>query len=196
MADSHLNEEPEVEVEGGQKEQEVVASGELYKQTISDSKTWVLRHFTLQGVYLSYSTSDGTKKGQIDITDCKLKLATPEECNNMAAKFAFAIITKKKVHYLCSTSERNRVAWMIIIHEQAEANRSFRRHLHVGEQVVTSKKVKRREINENTNVLLIATNIPRVLVVHPINNNLMEEIKWDSENPSVFEAVRYLSYLK
>lgn len=178
-------------------EKEIVASGELYKQTVSDSKTWVLRYFTLQGVYLSYSTTtlDGIKKGQIDITDCKLKIATPEECNNKCARYAFAIITRKKIHYICASSERNRVAWMIIIHEQAEANRSFRRHLRVGEQVVTSKPVKKREFNEElstvatTNVLLIATNMPRVLVVHPINNNLIEEIKWDAQNPSVFEAV-------
>ena len=77
---------------------EILASGELYKQTASDSKAWVLRNFTLRGVYLSYSTTDGVKKGQIDITDCKIKIATDKECENPSARYAFAIITKKKIH--------------------------------------------------------------------------------------------------
>ena len=62
-------------------EGEIVATGDLFKQSTKGSKAWALRHFVLVGPYFVYYTHDGSKKkGQFDISDCTVRICEPDEC--------------------------------------------------------------------------------------------------------------------
>jgi hypothetical protein len=174
--------------------QEVVASGELYKQS-QGGRHWALRKFILTGIYLIYFNKKGEKKGQWDITDCVIKKISPEECNMAAAKYAFAIIGPKKYYIACASSDKNRHTWMTVINEQIEEfKEDIRRFLKAGEVVHGNAIVKRRNmLGIGSNVRLLLTNFPRIMVIDPASLVLRDQMSWTRDHPPSFARVRFFS---
>ena len=175
-------------------EQEIVATGELYKQSSSGSKTWALRTVALASVYLMYYTKDGKLKGQIDITGCTIKLMTAEECGSKNAKYAFAIEGNKKKFVFCASNEKNRVAWMMLLNEQIEENRDIiRKFLKTGEELHANQVVKKKgTFGFNSSIRLVVTNFPRILIIDAKTNKLLETISWERTEPPELITVRFL----
>ena len=69
---------------------EVAAIGDLYKKNLSGRKAWNLREFALTGVQMIYYKK-GVKRGEWDISGCKIRKISAEEAQESAAKCAFAI---------------------------------------------------------------------------------------------------------
>lgn len=170
---------------------EIIATGELFKQSTSGSKTWALRKFVLAGTYLIYFNKRGERKGQWDIVDCQVRRMAPEEVGTAAAKYAFAIVGQKKTHILCASSEKNRVAWVNLISEQIiEFKDILRRFLKTGEIIVGNGIVKKRNMfGIATNLRMLITNYPRVLMIDENTEVLTDQLSWDRTNPPSFIKV-------
>ena len=176
----------------------IVARGELYKQT--RYKIWVLRHFILgRSKFLAYESKDGKKKSNIDISYGKLKILTPEECGDTRLKFAFSLITRRKTFVLCASSERNRVAWMILLHQTIESNKSIARYLFNNEETLASSVVKKKGMFFSHSIVkMTVTNYPRMILTQTDeDDSLINQISWDKSSIPVITKVNsvFLSYI-
>jgi hypothetical protein len=172
-------------------ENEVVATGELFKKSNTGSKTWALRNFVLTGLYLIYYTKDGQFKGKMDISDCFAKTITPEECGTKNAKYCFLVSGPRKQLILCASNERNRAAWIILINEQSEEYRDIiRRYLKTGEELIANEVIiKKSSFGISSKIRMVITNYPRILLVHPTNSKLFEQIIWTRDAPPILIKV-------
>jgi hypothetical protein len=173
---------------------EVIATGELFKQSTSGSKTWALRKFVLSGIYLTYYNKDGEQKGQWEIVDCVLKSMTPEEVGTQAAKNAFALIGPKRTHILCASTDKNRIAWTNLIREQIEEYRDLlRRFLKTGEIIVGNSLIKKKNIfGMSTNLRMLLTNYPRILLIDEVGGAVNDQMSWQRDTPPTIAMVRPL----
>jgi thioredoxin-related protein len=177
-------------------EQEIVATGELYKQSSSGSKTWALRTISLASVYLMYYTKDGKLKGQVDISGCKVNLMTAEDLGSKNAKYAFSIEGGKKKYIFCASNEKNRVAWMMLLNEQIEENRDIiRKYLKTGEELHANQLVNKKNTLFSSKVRFVVTNFPRILFIDAKTNKLLEVLSWDRAAPPVLVVVCFHAYL-
>ena len=195
---------------------EVVAIGELFKQATTGTKTWQLRKFVLEGVYMQYYNEKGEKRGEWDISNCTVKSMTSEEVGTVAAKHAFCLLTngnnsasssssspnsrpsmKRRMSFkksgpaqfvLCASSERNKQLWMSLLNEQIiEFHDPIRRFLRTGEIVHGNNIVKVKNVfGMSSNVRLVITNMPRILVINPIALVINDQVSWSREDPPVF----------
>lgn len=168
--------------------EEIVAAGELFKQSTSGSKTWALRKFVLAGVYLIYFNRKGERKGQWSIMGCQVKRMTPEEVGTPAAKNAFALVGPKTTHVLCASSDKNRVAWINLISEQIiEFKDILRRFLNTGESIVGNSQVRKKGLfGFSSNMRVLLTNLPRLIVIDQTAEVLNDQMSWDKQCPPTF----------
>jgi PH domain len=173
-------------------ENEIVATGDLFKQANTGSKTWALRKFVLSGPFLIYFTHDGlVRKGQFDITDCNVKNVSAEECGSKNAKYAFSVIGPKKSLLLCASSERNRVAWMILISQQAEEYAdTIRRYLKSGEALHANVVIKKKgTLGMSSKIRVLVTNFPRILLLDPNSFRILDQMAWNRAEPPTLIVV-------
>jgi hypothetical protein len=170
---------------------EIVATGELFKLSSSGSRTWALRKFVLAGIYLIYFNKKGERKGQWDIMHCRVKEMTSAEVGSPAAKYSFAIIGPKMTHILCASNEKNRVAWTNLITEQIEEYSDIlRRFLKTGEEVIGNGVVRKKNVfGMSSNIRMIITNYPRILHIDEVAELLQDQMSWDRQNPPSFYKV-------
>lgn len=164
---------------------EITATGDLWKQSQTGGKLWSLRRFILTNIYLVYYNKKGEKRGQWDISDCILQQMSSEEAGSKSAQHAFAVIGQNKLFLLNANTDQNRAAWIKIIEEQIEEFRDpDRRHMRTGEQIYGKGVIKKRNMfGMGSNVRLIITNYPRIIVIDPAPNVKRHQISWAREDP-------------
>jgi hypothetical protein len=170
---------------------EIVATGELYKQQSNGSKVWTSRTFVLSGIHLAYFDKDGVRKGQLNLSDCEVNMLTPEECGSKNARYAFSITGPKKSLVLCASSERNRIAWMILLAEQIDEYQDvIRRYLKTGEELIANVVVKKKNtFGLSANVRLVVANFPRILFIDPKTCKLLHQFIWTRSSPPVLTKI-------
>ena len=90
----------------------------------------------------------GEKRGEWDISGCKVRKVTPEEAKQPAAKFAFAIEGNKHQYLLSANSDKNRDLWIAMLEKQIHEFRNpVRRFIRTGEVVHANGFVKRKNVS-------------------------------------------------
>jgi hypothetical protein len=173
---------------------EIVATGELFKQSTSGSRTWALRKFVLAGIYMIYFNKKGERKGQWEIIECHVRAMTPDEVGTPAARNAFALVGPKKTHVLCASSDKNRIAWINLIMEQIEEYKDIlRRFLKTGEQTVGHGMVKKKNVfGLSTTLRMLITNFPRIILIDEAPGVINDQMSWERLHPPSFFRVRIL----
>lgn len=157
---------------------EVAAIGDLYKKNVAGRKTWNLREFALTGVLMIYYKK-GVKRGEWDISGCKVRKVSPEEAQQPAAKFAFAIEGNKKQYMLSANNEKNRELWITVLEKQIHEFRNpVRRFIRTGEIVHANGFVKKKNVFGKTPILLVITNFPRIIEIDPATIELKDQYSW------------------
>lgn len=157
---------------------EVAAIGDLYKKNLAGRKTWNLREFALTGVQLIYYKK-GVKRGEWDISGCKVRKISAEEAQEPAAKFAFAIEGNKKQFMLSANNEKNRELWISVLEKQIHEFRNpVRRFIRTGEVVHANGFVKKGNLFGKVPVLLVVTNYPRIIEIDPATIELRDQYTW------------------
>jgi hypothetical protein len=179
--------------------EETVAVGDLFKLGGSQGgrRTWNLRRFYLAGIYLSYYSRSGKKKGQWDIRGCSVRKTTPEECKMPDALYAFALVGKNKFYVMCASNERSRAVWIRCIGEQIEEFKvDIRQHIRRGEVIVADEKVRKKGglLGTFSTVRLVITNFPKIMIIDPRDCILKEQLSWGKADPPKFTTVRNLYY--
>lgn len=164
---------------------EIVATGDLFKQAKKQVNNWTLRKFLLSGIHLTYFDDNGSVKGRIDISGCIVRRVSPEECHNPACKFAFGLFTNRKVRrcLVCATNEEDRNAWIQILEAQiSEFQDVVRRFVYSSEEVAGSSVViKKNLIGIESSYRLVITNYPRMLLIDPVTCKLKDQILFTRE---------------
>jgi hypothetical protein len=174
---------------------EVAAIGDLYKKNLTGRKTWNLREFALTGVQLIYYKK-GVKRGEWDISGCKVRKITPEEAQQPAAKFAFAIEGNKKQYMLSANNEKNRELWINVLEKQIHEFRNpVRRFIRTGEIVHANGFVKKKNMFGKTPVLLVVTNYPRIIEIDPATIELIDQFSWVPSAPPTMSKVIYIFHI-
>ena len=168
---------------------EVAAIGDLYKKNLSGRKTWNLREFALTGVQLIYYKNQ-VKRGEWDISGCKVRKITAEEAQQPAAKYAFAIEGNKKQFMLSANNEKNRELWISVLEKQIHEFRNpVRRFIRTGEIVHANGFVKKGNIFGKVPILLVVTNYPRIIEIDPATIELRDQYSWTPKTPPTMTKV-------
>ena len=173
---------------------EIVATGDLFKQARKQVTNWKLRKFILVGVSLIYFADDGKYKGAINIAECDVRSCSPEECKNAACKFAFGVFSSENIRrcLLCATNENDRSTWISVLKTQIQAYMDVtKRFLLRNEMVLGSSPVaKKNMIGRETFYGLIITNYPRFIFVDLVENAVKEQIIFTKDHLPTVELVR------
>ena len=170
---------------------EIVASGELYKQG-SQRKSWNLRRFILSGISLIYFDPKGVKKGEFDITGCTVRKISAEEIGTPQAVFAFVIDGPSRKFIATASNEKNRAAWIQILQAQIEEFREpIRRFLYAKEIVHGNGLVKEKGVmgGYGGNYRMVVTNYPRALLIDDSKLVLKSQMSWRRDQAPSFEKV-------
>jgi len=174
---------------------EVAAIGDLYKKNPQGRRTWNLREFALTGVQLIYYKK-GVKRGEWDISGCKIRKISAEEAQQPAAKFAFAIEGPKKQFLLSANNEKNRELWISVLEKQIHEFRNpVRRFIRTGEVVHANGFVKRRNLFGKTPILLVVTNFPRIIEIDPATIELKDQYSWVQTAPPTLKKLSDSKFL-
>jgi len=173
---------------------EVVATGDLFKQARRQLTNWTLRKFLLSGITLTYFDNRGFVKGKIDISECIVRKMSPEECRNQACKFAFGLITIRGVRrcLLCASTEEDREKWISVVESQIREFKDLsRRFMCTNEQVIgTGTVIKKSFLGRESSFNLTITNYPRLLLIESTTSVLKEQVQFSTQSPPTIEAVR------
>ena len=173
---------------------EISATGDLWKQSTTGGKLWSLRKFVLTNVYMVYYNKKGEKRGQWDISNCIVRQLTPEDAGSKAAQNAFCVAGQGRTFLFNANSHTNRVAWIRVIEEQIEEFRDpDRRHLKTGEILYGKGNLKRRGVlGLGTNIRMLLSNIPRIMIIDPVTNLKKQQITWSRDSPPILVRVSHI----
>jgi hypothetical protein len=136
------------------------------------------------------------KRGEWDISGCKVRKITPEEAQQPAAKFAFAIEGNKKQYMLSANNEKNRELWINVLEKQIHEFRNpVRRFIRTGEIVHANGFVKKKNMFGKTPVLLVVTNYPRIIEIDPATIELIDQFSWVPSAPPTMSKVIYIFHI-
>lgn len=175
---------------------EISATGDLWKLSVTGGKLWSLRKFVLTNIYLVYYNKKGEKRGQWDISNCIVRPMTPEEAGSKSAMNAFCVTGPRRMYILNANNQYNRGLWMRVIEEQIdEFADPDRRHLRTGEIVYGRAVLKKRGfLGLGSTVRMLLTNYPRIIIIEPTSNAQQQQITWQRDNPPVFGNISEIRF--
>ena len=169
---------------------EPVASGDLYMERRG---RWQRQTFVLNGIYWSYYNADKQLVGKFDITKCRLRVVSWEECKRREAQFAFVLEGNKRRLLVTAASENNRRRWMRLLTDHiAEFEPVERRFVYANEIILGRGLVQKRVglvSMHTTKTIILVTNFPRLVVIDPVALVVKEQASWSAEKPAAFEMV-------